>query len=76
MTDELKETLWEAAESALDGSPYGPLLAGRIQREVTVALRKAGKQGTVKVLQGGRRVEVHLREGPRVRVVVIGMGQV
>lgn len=74
MTD-LEETLLEAAESALDGSPYGGLLAGRIQREVTTAMRRLGLQGTVRVHDGGRRVEVLLRQGPRVRTVHLSLAR-
>lgn len=69
--DALKEALEDAVLRILDGSPYGPALAGRIQREARAVLHARGLKGTVEVEGGGRRVRIALRDGPRVRAVVL-----
>ncbi|MCB9672694.1 MAG: hypothetical protein H6734_24670 [Alphaproteobacteria bacterium] len=67
----LRETLEDAVMPLLDGSPFGPLLAGRIRREVMGVLQKHGLRGQVDVRDGGRQVRVDLKVGARVRAVVL-----
>jgi hypothetical protein len=68
---ELRAALEDAMLDVFDGSPPGPLLAGRVYRASVEVLRRNGVQGSVEVAEGGQRVRIGLRARDRVRYVVL-----
>lgn len=69
--DVIREALEDAMLDVLDGSPPGPLLAGRVHRTAVEVLRRMGVRARVEVSQGGQRLHVAVHERSRVRSVVL-----